>query len=146
MRKKAKIENDEAQNLDKLPKDESVENEEDIEVDKKRPLNRFNSKKKRMLRALEKTMCIVTTAARMARINPATHYYWLNTDEAYASEVEILMNKPLDLAESKLLKAIEEGQIAAIIFYLKCKGKKRGYVERQEIVEMGDIEVDFREL
>ena len=146
MRKIAKIENDEAQNLDKLPKDESVENEEDIEDDYKNTLNKFNAKKRRMLQALEKTLCIVTDAAKIARINPATHYYWLNTDEAYAEQVEVLTNKPLDMAESKLLKAIKEGQIAAIIFYLKCKGKKRGYVERQEIVDIGDIEVDFREL
>jgi hypothetical protein len=38
-----------------------------------------------------------------------------------------------DLAEMKLLSAIREGKTAELLFYLKTKGKKRGYVERQEI-------------
>lgn len=38
-----------------------------------------------------------------------------------------------DLAESKLMMAINEGNLTAIIFYLKTKHKGRGYVEGQEI-------------
>lgn len=38
-----------------------------------------------------------------------------------------------DMAESKLIKAIQNDNISAIFFYLKCKCKDRGYVERQEI-------------
>ena len=36
----------------------------------------------------------------------------------------------LDLAESKLLVKIREGDLGAICFFLKCQGKKRGYIER----------------
>ena len=39
----------------------------------------------------------------------------------------------LDVAENNLLKHIQRGDKTAIIFFLKCKGKDRGYVERQEI-------------
>ncbi|MFH2041684.1 MAG: helix-turn-helix domain-containing protein [Acidobacteriota bacterium] len=39
----------------------------------------------------------------------------------------------LDLGESKLISAINKGNMTAIIFYLKTKGKKRGYVERNEV-------------
>jgi len=39
----------------------------------------------------------------------------------------------LDLAESKLISAVKGGESWAICFYLKCKGKDRGYVERQQV-------------
>lgn len=39
----------------------------------------------------------------------------------------------LDFAESQLYRNIKEQDNTAIIFFLKCKGKKRGYVEKQEI-------------
>ncbi len=39
----------------------------------------------------------------------------------------------LDFMESRLLKAIDKGNVTAIIFYLKTKGKDRGYIEPQEI-------------
>lgn len=40
----------------------------------------------------------------------------------------------VDSAESALSKLIGEGNVAAIIFALKTQGKRRGWVERQEIV------------
>ena len=36
----------------------------------------------------------------------------------------------VDLAESKLIEAIKNGNLTAIIFFLKTQGKSRGYVER----------------
>jgi hypothetical protein len=38
----------------------------------------------------------------------------------------------IDFAESQLHKQIKEGSTAATIFFLKTKGKQRGYVERIE--------------
>jgi hypothetical protein len=51
------------------------------------------------------------------------------TKRAYDNENEGL----LDLAESKLIENINKNDDTAIIFYLKTKGKNRGYIERQEI-------------
>ena len=48
-------------------------------------------------------------------------------------------NIALDFAESQLHKQISEGNTTATIFLLKTKGKKRGYVERQEIVHDNQI-------
>ena len=53
-----------------------------------------------------------------------------STKQALADECESV----LDLAESKLIENIEDNDNTAIIFLLKTKGKKRGYVERYENV------------
>lgn len=39
----------------------------------------------------------------------------------------------LDMAEASLIRAVEKGEAWAVCFYLKCKGKGRGYTERQEV-------------
>jgi len=36
----------------------------------------------------------------------------------------------LDLTEHSLIKKIKDEDLGAIIFYLKCQGKKRGYIEK----------------
>jgi len=38
----------------------------------------------------------------------------------------------IDFVEGKLMQQINEGNITAIIFFLKTKAKHRGYVERME--------------
>lgn len=86
-----------------------------------------------MLDALEKSLGIVTTAAKIAGIDRGSHYNWMKDDEQYKSDVEDIGNIVLDFAESQLHKQIKEGQQASTIFYLKTKGKKRGYIEAQEI-------------
>lgn len=43
----------------------------------------------------------------------------------------------VDLAEHKLSERVQEGDTTAIIFTLKTQGKRRGYVERQEITGTG---------
>ena len=37
----------------------------------------------------------------------------------------------LDIAEDALVKAVKSGEAWAVCFYLKCKGKGRGYIERE---------------
>jgi hypothetical protein len=89
--------------------------------------------KKAMIQALEKALGIVTQACKVVGISRQTHYNWMAADEDYKSAVEDLGDVALDFAESKLHKLIDSGNPAATIFYLKTKGKNRGYVERQEI-------------
>ncbi len=45
----------------------------------------------------------------------------------------------IDLAEGKLYSKINEGNMTAIIFYLKCKAKDRGYIERGQIEVTGKL-------
>jgi hypothetical protein len=88
--------------------------------------------KKAMLLALEQSLGIVTTAAKSVGIDRTTHYLWLKDDEEYKAAVESIQDITLDFAESQLHKQIKDGEVTSTIFYLKTKGKKRGYVERVE--------------
>jgi hypothetical protein len=94
-----------------------------------------NSKiqKTAMIEALEKSLGIVTSASKMVGISRDKHYYWMTSDPQYKSKVEELLNLGLDFAESKLFENIKNGSDTAIIFYLKTKGKNRGYIERSEL-------------
>ena len=73
------------------------------------------------------------TAAKKANVGRSTHYLWLDADPAYRKAVEEIQEGVLDFAESHLYKLIKDGNPAANIFYLKTKGRKRGYVEHQEL-------------
>lgn len=95
--------------------------------------------KKAMLEALEKSLGIVTTACKAVGIARQTHYNWVEGDPDYKSAVESIADIALDFAESKLHQSISNGSDTATIFFLKTKGKKRGYVERQEVDHSGGI-------
>ena len=89
--------------------------------------------KKAMIAALEKSLGVVSTACKAVDISRQTHYRWMREDDEYKSAVEELSEVAVDFAEIHLHKLIRDGNPAATIFFLKTKGKGRGYVERQEI-------------
>ena len=99
-----------------------------------------DTQKRNMILALQKTLGIVTSAAKQITENikdaeslRKIHYEWLKTDPAYKEAVESIEGIVLDYAESQLFKQVAKGDTTAIIFLLKCRGKKRGYVERAEM-------------
>ena len=96
-------------------------------------MNKSEHIKKGLLDALEKSLGVVTTACKQVGIGRTTFYNYYNEDIDFAKKVDDIENVALDFAESQLHKQIQEGSTAATIFLLKTKGKKRGYVERQEI-------------
>jgi len=111
--------------------------------------------KKAMVEALKSSFGIVSTAASNVGISRQTHYNWIKDDPEYSEQVDEINEASIDFAESKLrekingvtIGKIQDGELVtyeqppsdtAIIFYLKTKGKKRGYVERQEISPVDD--------
>lgn len=91
-----------------------------------------------MLEALEKSLGVVTSACKAVGIARQTHYEWYKEDEGYRSSVDSISDIAIDFAETQLHSQIKKGSTAATIFYLKTKGKGRGYVERQEVHNTGD--------
>lgn len=93
--------------------------------------------KKKLLEALEKSLGVVTAACAAARVGRTSFYNYYNDDALFKAAVDDIQNVSLDFAESQLFKQIQNGNVAATIFYLKTKGKKRGYIERTEIQQDG---------
>lgn len=114
-----------------------------------------------MLKALQSTLGVVTTACEIVGIDRGTHYLWMNNDEEYKAQVESLSDLAIDFAESQLFELIKgahrevstpDGEViriqdapntSATIFYLKTRGKKRGYVERTELAGVSDAPVQI---
>lgn len=62
----------------------------------------------------------------------SVHYKRMQSDEDYKTAVEAIDNITLDFAEGKLMQLVNEMNPTAVIFFLKTKGKKRGYIEKIE--------------
>ena len=89
--------------------------------------------KKAILEALEKSLGVVTTAVKLVGISRSTFYKWIQEDQEFAKAVKEIENITLDFVESQLHKQIRDGNTPSTIFYLKTKGKKRGYYEKQQL-------------
>ena len=93
--------------------------------------------KDKFLEVFASKMGNVIKACEAASISRQTFYDWIK-DKDFANKVEEVKEGLLDFAEHQLLSNIKEGKTAEILFYLKTKGKKRGYIERSEIDTIGD--------
>lgn len=98
--------------------------------------------KRRLILAMQESYGIVTSACLKAKCSRKTFYEYMKNDEEFRTEISDIENINLDFVESKLLSLINDENPAAIFFYLKCKGKSRGYVERNET----DITTNGKEL
>jgi hypothetical protein len=95
-------------------------------------VDKMDNDKKAILKALEESCGVVSTACAAIGFPRSTFYKWLNEDTEFKAAVEEIQEYAIDVAESALQKLIKNGETAAIIFYLKTKGKKRGFVEKME--------------
>lgn len=96
--------------------------------------------KKSLLLALTKCNGNVSAACKAVKCDRTTFYAYYNKDKKFKTAVEEISNVALDVVEDALFKKIKKGDTIAIIFYLKTKGKARGYIERQE-VDVRDLKI-----
>ena len=89
--------------------------------------------KKELLKAMEQCHGIVSDACKSVGISRVTYYKYYSDDKEFKESIDEIEGTVLDFVEGELFKKIKGGDTACIIFYLKTKGKKRGYIERQEI-------------
>ena len=87
--------------------------------------------------ALRSTAGIYSAAAailaqRYGTCSPNTVKNYIRRYPRLQEVDEDIAQQTLDLAETKLIGAIRDGNMTAIIFYLKTKGADRGYIEHHK--------------
>lgn len=83
----------------------------------------------------------ITIACESAGVGRGQYKSWCDKDPEFRKrlaeiEPEEIM---LDFGEHKLMERIAKGDTLATMFLLKTKGKRRGYIERQEVAHEGDV-------
>ena len=76
---------------------------------------------------------IVSSVADSLKVDPRTVRRWRDGDPRVKEMFVESREAVLDLAEAELVKGLKAGVPSDRYFILKCLGKSRGYVERQEI-------------
>ena len=72
-------------------------------------------------------------ACQEVGIDRQTYYNLLSRNPNFKKSVDDIQNIAIDFVENSLMRNIKAGDTTATLFYLKTKGKCRGYQEKQEI-------------
>lgn len=105
-------------------------------------VNKIQQTKKALIEAMHKSLGVVSDACKTVGVDRGTFYNYINNDPEFAAAVAQSEETALDMVESKAYEQIKQGNTAMIIFYLKTKGKRRGFVERQEVGHSGAIAIE----
>ena len=89
--------------------------------------------KKGLIEAMENCHGIVSDACKSVGVSRVTYYEYYKNDKEFKQSIDDIENTVLDFVEGKLFELIEKKDVAATLFYLKTKGKNRGYTEKSEI-------------
>lgn len=98
----------------------------------RKELKSTKQKKEQFLKAFVNNNCNISEAAKAVGINRRSFYNWCEADKKFEDAIMDARESIVDMAEVALIKNIKEGKETSLIFYLKTKGKERGYVERTE--------------
>lgn len=106
----------------------------------KKNLTKTDILKANLLKALEKSLGVVTSACRNCECSRETFYKYVREDPEFKKAVDDIENIAIDFVETQLHVNISKGKEASAIFYLKTKGKKRGYFEMIQTEDITDRE------
>lgn len=94
--------------------------------------------KELLLAALERSLGIVTPACKEVGVSRNTFYEYYKKDPVFKAAVDDINEITLDFVENSLLKAIKDGNVPGILFYMKYKARKRGYTDQVDITSNGN--------
>ena len=83
----------------------------------------------------------ITISCESAGVSRSSYNVWIKNDPEFAKKLAEIEPEEimLDFGEHKLMERIAKGDTLATMFLLKTKGKRRGYIERQEVAHEGDV-------
>lgn len=114
------------------------------EEKKERAHRKRKQTQEKILKALSLNLGVVSKACRSLGIYQDVFYYHYRSDPDFAKKADAIKEEVVDFAESALHKKIAEGDTKAIIFFLKCKGKDRGYVETvNQNISLNDLNIEL---
>ena len=94
----------------------------------------------KFLQALRDNLGIISKAAAACNMHRNSHFKWIHESQEYKDEADSIIEECIDVVENALMEKITvEADTTAIIFFLKTKGKKRGFIEKQELEHTGRI-------
>lgn len=96
-------------------------------MDNKKKKDTITEKQEQVLEVLKKSLGIISTACNKCNIARSTFYKWVDENKLFAERVKEINELALDLGETRLFELVDEKNITAIIFFLKNKGRSRGY-------------------
>tara|TARA_R100000482_G_scaffold81386_2_gene32120 strand:- start:28 stop:399 length:372 start_codon:yes stop_codon:yes gene_type:complete len=106
-----------------------------------------SDKKEKFLKALKLNLGNISEGCKAINISRQTYYRWIDDDQDFESKCQNVSESLMDLAENRLLEKINDYDTTSIIFFLKTKGRKRGYQEKQELELTKPIsEINFEEI
>lgn len=93
------------------------------------------------IRAIQEANGMLTVAAKKLGVGRSAIHEMAKRHPEIQEAINETRERMVDFAENKLFEKISQGEIVAILFYLKTIGKSRGYVERQEVDNSGSLEI-----
>lgn len=86
----------------------------------------LSQQQQEFLAVLEEQLGVVSIALKITDTTRDEYDEWLN-NIFFLDRIKHIDNSCVDFVETQLLNQIRQGNTAAITFYLKTKGKDRGY-------------------
>ena len=80
-----------------------------------------------------KNQWTIAAACRKIGIDRGTYYLWAKKYPLFVKQKEEIEKEQVEYVETKLVQAIERGDLGAIIFYLKCRSEKWRPWEKREL-------------
>lgn len=83
--------------------------------------NRTKINKKRLLKALESSLGVITTALKNTDLSRTNYYKWLKEDEEFARQVQEIENIQKDFIKSKYYECVSDKIPSVVIHAAKTR-------------------------